>query len=212
MDNLCNLSYVKEENKRCRKYSAVKLPENINQNMLPKYVVYYRECYNTEKKLFREFFKIEKHPKLNKNKVYTSSKSNKISILEKLEQIKKLLYDIENIENIENPENPENLENLENPENIENPENLENPENIENPENKKKIILPKYISLKLHPQDAKKYYLIFDYKINTGERYTLKSIFSYTSENDKFENISQNLIKFKKKVYDKFENLNINFK
>ena len=57
--------------------------------MLPKYVVYYRECYNKEKNLWREFFKIEKHPGL--TKPIASSKSKKFTIQEKLEEIKEKL-------------------------------------------------------------------------------------------------------------------------
>ena len=81
-----NLLFAKDDSKRCRKSNAIKLPEDINESMIPKYVVYYKECYNREKKLFREFFKIERHP--NSKKIITSSKSNKVSILEKLEEIK----------------------------------------------------------------------------------------------------------------------------
>ena len=80
----------REEHKRERKYNAIKLPVELNQSMIPKYVVYYRECYNQKKKMYREFFKIEKHPKIPTNKLYVSSKSNKINILEKLNQIKKI--------------------------------------------------------------------------------------------------------------------------
>ena len=61
--------------------------------MIPKYVVYYREMYNKEKQLSREFFKIEKHPKL--TKPLAGSKSNKLTILEKLEQIKQKLQQLE---------------------------------------------------------------------------------------------------------------------
>ena len=84
-----NINYIKEDNKRCRKYNAIKLPNGIQENMIPKYVSYYKECYNKEKNLFREFFKIEKHPK--SNKIITSSKSNKINILDKLIEIKEKL-------------------------------------------------------------------------------------------------------------------------
>ena len=52
--------------------------------MMKKYIVYYNECYNKEKGLYREFFKIEKHPKL--EKPWIGSKSNKISILDKLKE------------------------------------------------------------------------------------------------------------------------------
>ena len=86
---------------------------------LPKYVVYYKECYNKEKKLYREFFKIEKHPLIHNNKLYISSKSNKFNILEKLEQIKSILS------NIENSQINSNIY-----------------------DNSNNIVLPKYISLK----------------------------------------------------------------
>jgi hypothetical protein len=62
---------------------------------IPKYINYYNECYNNEKKLYREYFKIEKHPYQEKNKTYISSKSNKISIIEKLDQIKKILNELD---------------------------------------------------------------------------------------------------------------------
>ena len=58
-----------------------------------KYVVYYKECYNREKDLYREFFKIEKHPKL--GKIWMSSKSGKVSLLDKLEQANKVIDDLE---------------------------------------------------------------------------------------------------------------------
>ena len=85
--------------KRKRKKNAKALPEGITQQMIPKYVVYYRECYNKEKQLYREFFKIEKHPKLDKPK--SGSKSNKISIQQKLEEIKKILNKIDTNQSIE---------------------------------------------------------------------------------------------------------------
>ena len=72
--------------------------------MLPKYVVYYRECYNKEKQLFREFFKIEKHPKI--IKPINSTKSMKVSIMDKLNEIKNIIKNIENDEEIK-PNNKE---------------------------------------------------------------------------------------------------------
>ena len=62
--------------------------------MMPKYVYYCKECYNKEKNLWREFFRIEKHPK--QEKTISSSKSSKLTILEKLEKIKEKLYNLEN--------------------------------------------------------------------------------------------------------------------
>ena len=92
-------NFIKEDYKRLRKNNAIQLPPEITQEMIPKYVVYYKECYNKDKMLFREFFKIEKHPKLiNYKKHLTSSKSKKITIVEKLEQIKLIIKKIENNE------------------------------------------------------------------------------------------------------------------
>ena len=49
-----------------RKTSAQPLPEEINENMIKKYVTYNKECYNKEKNMYRDFFRVEKHPKLDK--------------------------------------------------------------------------------------------------------------------------------------------------
>ena len=78
-----------------RKKIAKSLPAGITQDMMPKYVNYNKECYDKEKQLYREFFRIEKHPKLNK-KCISSSKSSKITIIQKLTEIKKKLYDLDN--------------------------------------------------------------------------------------------------------------------
>lgn len=83
--------------KRSRKVNAQKLPRGITQEMMPKYVTYNTECYNAEKQLCREFFRIEKHPKL-KVSCLSSSKSSKRSILEKLEEIKMKLHRLDNDE------------------------------------------------------------------------------------------------------------------
>ena len=82
------------QNKRNRKKTEKPLPEEITQDMIPKYVYYCKECYNKEKQLFREFFRIEKHPK--QKKTISSSKSSKLTILEKLEKIKEKLYNLDN--------------------------------------------------------------------------------------------------------------------
>lgn len=79
--------------KRKRKKDAKELPDGLTQDMLPKYVVYYNECYNKEKELYRDFFKIEKHPKY--KGTVCSSKSNKLSIHDKLKEIKEFLINIE---------------------------------------------------------------------------------------------------------------------
>ena len=71
--------------RKARSSSAKPLPEGITNDMMRKYVVYYKECYNKEKELYREFFKIEKNPKL--DKPWIGSKSNKVSILDKLKEV-----------------------------------------------------------------------------------------------------------------------------
>ena len=89
-----NSKGISEGTKRERKSSARELPDGLTQQMMMKFVVYYKECYNKEKKLYREFFKVEKHPKI--DKPWMSSKSNKISLLEKLASANKVVTDLEN--------------------------------------------------------------------------------------------------------------------
>lgn len=87
-----NSKGIMKGTKRARKKSAKQLPKGITQDMMEKYVVYYRECYNKEKQLFREFFKVEKHQKL--EKIWCSSKSNKIPLIDKLESANKIVRDL----------------------------------------------------------------------------------------------------------------------
>ena len=95
-----NTKGIKENTKRERKNNAKPLPEGLTQEMMKKYVVYYNECYNKEKNLYREFFKIEKHPKL--DKPYIGSKSNAINLKDKLIIVNKIVDDLDN--NITNNE------------------------------------------------------------------------------------------------------------
>ena len=176
MDLSNNLLIIKDNYKRNRKSNAIKLPPELNDSIIPKYVVYYKECYNKDKMLFREFFKIEKHPSVKNNKIYTSSKSNKIKILDKLEQIKIILKNIENTENTQNTENTENTDNTE------------------------KIILPKYISLKkinIKNSNEIKYCLVYDKKTENN-RYTFKLLCN------KNISINDNLKIFINKINEKF--------
>ena len=62
--------------------------------MLKKYVVYYQDYADKEKKSLRQYFKVEKHPKLDKN--WIGCKSNNISIHDKLTQVNKIVNDLEN--------------------------------------------------------------------------------------------------------------------
>ena len=89
-----NSKGIKEGTKRERKSSARDLPEGITQQMMKKYVVYYHEWLDKDHTKEREFFKVEKHPKL--DKPWMTTKSSKISIIEKLEQANKVIEDLEN--------------------------------------------------------------------------------------------------------------------
>ena len=82
----------KEQVKKERKKNAIKLPPGLTQEMMKTYVVYYKEVYNKEKGSTREYFKVEKHPKLDKS--WISSKSNKIPLLEKLKEANKVVDDL----------------------------------------------------------------------------------------------------------------------
>ena len=79
--------------KRERKHSARALPDGITQDMMKKFVVYYFEWLDKENTRSREFFKVEKHPKL--EKPWVTSKSEKVSLLQKLEAANKVVSDLE---------------------------------------------------------------------------------------------------------------------
>jgi hypothetical protein len=89
-----NTKGIKKDTKRERNYNAKPLPQGITKDMLRKYVIYYHEWLNPERSRSREFFRIEKHPKL--EKIYTGTKSNKVSIQDKLKQIIQVLDDLDN--------------------------------------------------------------------------------------------------------------------
>jgi hypothetical protein len=89
-----NSKGIKDGTKRERKHNAKNLPEWITQDMMRKYVVYYKDYADKEKKRLREYFKIEKHPKL--DKIWIGCKSSSMSIQEKLAQANKVADDLEN--------------------------------------------------------------------------------------------------------------------
>jgi len=89
-----NSKGIKDGTKRERKHNAKELPNGITQDMMKKYVVYYQEWLDKEHTKEREFFKIEKHPKL--DKPWATTKSNKVTIFEKLAQANKVIDDLEN--------------------------------------------------------------------------------------------------------------------
>ena len=151
MNDLSNIIIKKDECKRIRKHNAIKLPDTLLHLSIPKYINYYKECYNIEQKLYREYFKIEKHPCQIKNKAYISSKSNKITIVEKLNQIIKILGDLDNKDNKDNLDNNDD-------------DDINSISNV--------IKLPKYITFKNHETDNTKFYLVYDNK--NKARHTLQ--------------------------------------
>ena len=90
-----NCNGIKEGTKRQRKSSAKPLPDGITQESMKKYVVYYHEWLDKEHTKQREYFKVEKHPKLD-DKPWIGTKSGKISILEKLAEANKAVEDLDN--------------------------------------------------------------------------------------------------------------------
>lgn len=88
-----NSKGIKKNTKRARKKSAMKLPDGLTHEMMPKYVYYSKEYLNKEKNKYRDFFRIEKHPNLKilNKKCLSSSKSAKFTTLQKLDQIKEKL-------------------------------------------------------------------------------------------------------------------------
>jgi hypothetical protein len=89
-----NSKGIMDGTKRERQKNARPLPEGVEQSMLRKYVVYYDNVYNKEKNLRRQYFRVEKHPKL--EKIWETTKSEKVTILEKLQQANKVVDDLEN--------------------------------------------------------------------------------------------------------------------
>jgi hypothetical protein len=87
-----NSKGIKEGTKRARKSNAKELPEGITEDMMSKYVVYYHEWLNLEQTKWREYFKVETHPKL--DKPWIGSKSNKINIKDKLDSANKVVEDL----------------------------------------------------------------------------------------------------------------------
>ena len=195
MNIISNTIITKEDCKRERKHNAVKLPENIEQCDVPIYVNYYKECYDQKNKCYREYFKIEKHPHNIHNKLYVSSKSNKINILEKLEEIKKMLLIIE--EEYEHyKKNNETQEVIKDDTQEVIKDDTQEVINISQNKNFS-IALPKYIAIRKHETEAHKYYLIYDKKSGT-KRNTLKALCS----NETLFNT--NLELFIKKIEEKF--------
>jgi hypothetical protein len=98
MNTIDDENQTVREYKRYRKHNAQSLPPGITHDMMKKYVVYYRETFDHNGKTrMREYFKVERHPKLMKinTKPYITTKSCKVSLLEKLEDANKVVTELE---------------------------------------------------------------------------------------------------------------------
>ena len=184
-NDLKNIIIEKIQDKRIRKRNAIKLPDTLLDLNIPKYINYYNECYNYEQKLYREYFKIEKHPYQKKNKTYISSKSNKVSIVEKLNQITKILDGLSVNDTSANITSA-NITSA----------NITSA-NITSANITNIIKLPKYISIKNHETNSDKYYLTYDKKHK--HRNTLQVLCN------KSVPISQSLKQFLEKISLKFD-------
>jgi hypothetical protein len=92
-EQISNSSGVIAGTKRKRNSCAKQLPDGITQDMLKKYVVYLSEVYDKTTGKTREFFRVENHP--NASKDYASSKSEKVSIIDKLKEANKIADDLD---------------------------------------------------------------------------------------------------------------------
>jgi hypothetical protein len=88
-----NCKGIIDGTKRERKKPAKPLPEGLTQDMMRKYVVYYHEILKEGNLDYREFFKVEKHPKL--DKIWVGTKSGKVDIFKKLAAANKIVDDLE---------------------------------------------------------------------------------------------------------------------
>jgi len=87
-----NSKGIAPNTKRERQLGARELPDGIDHSMLRKYVVYYLNTYNKEKNKSREYFRVE-HPAL--DAPWESSKSGKVSIMEKLNKANQVAENLE---------------------------------------------------------------------------------------------------------------------
>jgi hypothetical protein len=86
----------KNRGKVARHSNAQKLPDLISNVEFPKHVYYYSEILNkdTEQEFFRDYIRIENHPNQKKN--ISSSKSIKISILDKFREACAIIKELDN--------------------------------------------------------------------------------------------------------------------
>ena len=183
--------------KRERKHTAQTLPQGITQQMMKKFVVYYREFVNLKngKRVPREYFKVESHPKL--SRPWISSKSGKISLHEKLEEANQVVSDLEKAI----------------PEVADNSTPVSTTTMSENRWSMYNKYLPKYTTLRVVRQSSSSatLSLVYDQKDNSnGYRWTCSHTFTVPNPFDSSTpaitetRISLEISKLKEKIYEKY--------
>lgn len=174
---------VPRNNKRERKHTAQALPPGLEQSMMKKYVVYYREMVYLKngKSQPREYFKVESHPRL--TKAWVSSKSSKISLLEKLAEANRFVSDLATAVVTDPAANNDNCYTT---------------------------MLPKYTSLHCikDTPDAITMSLVYDYKDNqNGFRWTGSHTFTVAKDNgfaDVNAAVSLEMVHLRNKLREKY--------
>jgi hypothetical protein len=90
-----NSKGIMDGTKRERRQDACELPDDLTQEMMPKYVTFNKNVWNKEKNKVRYFFRIEHHPLLG-DKVWESSKSMNVTNEEKLNKTIEILDGLDN--------------------------------------------------------------------------------------------------------------------
>jgi hypothetical protein len=164
--------------KRERKHTAQTLPPGITHNMMKKFVVYYREMMYLKngKQQPREYFKVESHPHL--KKPWVSSKSVKISIIEKLNDANQVVEDLEELDSKDADADPADA-----------------PEDLATIFERTSKQLPKYTMLRIvkDTPEMTTLSLVYDRKDNSnGFRWTCSHTFSVTDADISTSNNNNN--------------------
>jgi len=193
--------------KRERKFTAQSLPPGITQQMMKKYVVYYREFVNLAngKRVPREYFKVESHPKLSRS--WVSSKSMKISLHEKLEAANQVVADLEG----STPPTPSNTTTTDTEEKF--TVMSTGGHEISHAFASERKYLPKYTTIRIvkHTSTQTTLTLVYDQKDNQNNfRWTCSHTFTVSTPPDSSKpmitesTISLEISKLKEKIYNKY--------
>jgi len=165
------LTMSSRNDKRERKHTAQSLPPGITHNMMKKYVVYYREFVNLKngKRVPREYFKVESHPKLARS--WVTTKSSKVPLLEKLKDANEYVAKLDTVsDNVNTDEIPTAMT-----------------ENENEQSDRLRAILPKYTMLRVIRDTPIEtiYSVVYDHKDTlNGFRWTCSHAFSFQKQSD----------------------------